>query len=481
MNIKLSDDFYIAQTSYNKFREAFIQYLDGFDIWDEYRDYLNSKNIRYDKSNFIEKYILEFYAIITNNFLEKYPYLRKYSHPTKNHLYIYSKRGSVKVKVELYNGLNISDLYYPNMKRCINLHSARHSVALFLQEKDNPHYINSQFALYMRPLLTHPGDKEYTLYYISMYNFPMAILTRQENLSWLLQVNGLHKKEQGGGGRWCTRVFKIEPARLFYREFFYSWQYKLTSNELKEYCKKYNISYKSNIKKNDLVQLIENRLKSKSFFTEHIPSPNKNKYVRDITKYPLYKYNSYYKEWAMIDTITNEFPEYEKVTETVGNSKRFKGWRKTGDIIKVNNLIQLIGINKYHSGKRRIDNPNMCYAPLCIKYLPKHFYIYQYYPIYDITPEHMQKIINSSKIPIKNNPFEQEHNISYEKEIIAAEKEQRFGCIICPYKQISYYKDLMQNYPFQYFYCMSIRLIASAKNILREGREYWYDRESKII
>jgi hypothetical protein len=91
----------------------------------------------------------------------------------------------------------------------------------------------------------------------------------------------------------------------------------------------------------------------------------------------------------------------------------------------------------------------------------------------------MNQIIAKAPLPLMENPFEKEHPLAYqalevETEEIA-EVEERFGCIICPYRPLEYYRSLARNYPWEYFYCMSIRLVASAKNIITEGREYWYE------
>ena len=463
-------EFELAKEEYNKFRTIFYNHLSKFDSWEEYKkDYLSLNNTKYDKNEFSEKFLTYLYSKISTKFLNKYPFLKKYNNLSKEYKIIATKKGGIRVKIEFYNGIKESDLWYPNFTECISVHSAIHSLAMFLICKDQSR--NDQFALHMHPLLAYPGDKEYTLYYLSQYYFPTIILTRTENLSWFLQTN-LLPKVYGGvkGGRWCTRVFKIEPALLFYLNYFYPWEYSFSVNELKQFCLKNNISFKTNIKKEDLIKLIKNRLKTKTLTNKRIKAPNKTKYKRNFRKYQLYKYNFNLQEWSGIDYITNEFPEYKKIILRKGN-KTLIDWKKTGNKILVNNLVQLTGINKYHSKKRAKYNPNI---KLWNGSKPsKNFFIYEYYPIYDFDISDMKKVTEQSILEVKQNPFEKESSLAFQKKF-DIKKEQRFGCIICPYKPIQYYINLRNKYPWQYYYCMTIRLIGSAKNIIEEGEEYWY-------
>jgi hypothetical protein len=340
----------------------------------------------------------------------------------------------------------------------------------------NPVNRGKKFAMYMRPLTTHPGDREFTHYYLSAFDFPHVILTRMENLSWFLQVNGLMKQSQFGG-RWCTRTFKIEPSVMLYHRFFFSWRSSFSKDKLIEYCEKYRIPYKKSWSRQRIVGVIDEHLKTPSLFGERIPPPNPTINVINETKYPLYKWNKEYKEWAATDTLANIFPIYEKITKKVGNSTRLIGWELTDQVLKVDNLIESLAMNKFHSKRRRMMNPNITISP---KSRPNsNFLIYLRLPLYDETPKQMNQIIAKAPLPLMENPFEKEHPLAYqalevETEEIA-EVEERFGCIICPYRPLEYYRSLARNYPWEYFYCMSIRLVASAKNIITEGREYWYE------
>lgn len=470
------DDYEKAEAMYNEFRDRFYDHLSHYNSWEEYRTtYLSRYDTRFDKNEFAEVYLRSYYSILTERFLTRHEFLRPYAKPNKDFFIIPTTTRMVKIRVELYN-LKREDLFYPLYLECLNVHSARHSLAMFLKESVfNQKNKGRQFALYMRPLLTYPGDKEYTLYYLSLFNFPTVILTRLENLSWMLQINGLMKIGVFGG-RWCSRIFKVEPATLFYKEFFWAWQYKLSKRELVEYCETNKISYRASDSRDKLIITIENYLKTPLLTGTKASPPNKTKVKWNPTRYQLYRYQSHLREWAAVDTITNEFPKYEPIIEQRGTIKRLVGWRDTGEKLKVDNLIQLIAINKWHSGKRKMQNPNMLIAPL--SNINQNFLIYQYYPLYEETPKQMAALIQKSPIPLQPNPYEVEHPILYdgfERGIEETEQEHRFGCIICPYKTLEYYRYLKEHYPYEYFYCMSVRLIASARTILEEGREYWYE------
>lgn len=468
--MELKENFEEASVLYNIFRERFYDFLSEYNSWEEYKDkYLVTEKAKYNRDEFTEKFIRRLYFKITNDFIIKHAFLKPYAKPSKNHTIIESSGEAIKVKVEFYNDLNPEDLWYPNYTECINLHSAIHSLTMFLSFRDSSR--NDQFALYMRPLLTHPGDKEYTLYYLTQYNFPTVILTRQENISWLLQTNLLPKLTKGmGGGRWCTRVFKTEPAYLFYKEYFYPWQYKFTKKELLKYCKQNNIDCKTSMRKSEIIKEIEKRLKVKTLFGKTIEPPNKTRYTKNYRKYQFYKYNRANKEWKQIDYSDNKFHKYKKITEKMGAVDRFVDWEKTDSIIEVYNLLQLIGINKYHSPQRARSNPNV----KIWRKSTSDFKIFEYYPIYEYDIIDMRKVVSLLGKGLRDNPFEKEHSLAYEKQY-DTKKEQRYGCIICPYRPLEYYRNLKEKYPYQYFYCMTIRLISSAKNIIEDGREYWYE------
>jgi len=117
-----------------------------------------------------------------------------------------SPRSSYKIQVELFN-CNRSLLHA--VKKVICLHSAPHSVALFLKMKDS-----ADLALYCHPLLAFKEEKDYVLAYTSKYEYPLAVLSVLDTLDNLFVRNGVPTHFR----RWCTRIFKIQATKLFYRK-----------------------------------------------------------------------------------------------------------------------------------------------------------------------------------------------------------------------------------------------------------------------
>ena len=120
---------------------------------------------------------------------------------------IETPRSKRKVLVELYN-CNIE--YLKTVGKVICIHPANHSVALFLQMKDK-----ADLCLYCHPLLAKETSKDFVISYTQKFNYPLVILTRIENIEDLCRENGCPTRFR----RWCTRMFKIEPVRLFYKPF----------------------------------------------------------------------------------------------------------------------------------------------------------------------------------------------------------------------------------------------------------------------
>lgn len=473
-------EFEAAKAKYNQFREWFYEMLSHYETWDEYLAELNkSIEVRYNPNDKIEQFLKEYYInILTKRFLEKHPFLEPYARRGPDQFIMESEGGAVKVRVEMYN-VSQNELYYPNFLEVISVHSARHSLAMFLKEGIlNPQNRGKKLGLYSRPLTTHPGDREFTHYYLSALDFPHVILTRMENLSWFLQVNGLMKQSQFGG-RWCTRVFKLETSTMLYRRYFYSWEYSFTKNRLIEYCTKHNIFFRKSWSRQEIVDAIKARLRTGSLIAGMtLEPPNHTVPKINNTEYPLFSWDAEMKEWINTGTSANIFPVYEKLYKPRGNTQQHIGWQLTDKTLKVNNIIESLGMNKYHSKSRRMMNPNITLSP---KSRPtSNFFIYLRLPLYWESPKVMQQIIARSPIPLNENPFEKEHPLAYvaieeDTPELVPETEERFGCIICPYRLPEYYKNLYRNWPWEYFYCMAIRLVASARNIITEGREYWYE------
>lgn len=124
-----------------------------------------------------------------------------------NQIIIETPRSKRKILVELYN---CDENYLKTVKKVICIHPANHSVAMFLKMKDE-----SDLCLYSHPLLAKDSTKDYVISYTQKFNYPLVILTRMETIEDLMRENGVPHKWR----RWCTRVFKIEPPRMFYKMF----------------------------------------------------------------------------------------------------------------------------------------------------------------------------------------------------------------------------------------------------------------------
>jgi len=136
--------------------------------------------------------------------------LLSYIEPPKNAqdtvFTLQSPRSAYKIRVELFH---CDRGYLSTVKRVICLHSAPHSVSLFLSMKDQ-----ADLALYCCPLLAFKEEKAYVLAYTAKYHYPLAILTVMDDLNDLFVRNGVPTYHR----RWCTRIFKIQACKLFYRK-----------------------------------------------------------------------------------------------------------------------------------------------------------------------------------------------------------------------------------------------------------------------
>ena len=127
--------------------------------------------------------------------------------PTYNQIIMETPRSGRKILVELYN----CDVdYLKTVKKVICIHPANHSVAMFLNMKDK-----AELCVYSHPLLAKDDTKDYVISYTQRFNYPLAIITRMETIEGLMVENGAPTKWR----RWCTRMFKIETARMFYKKF----------------------------------------------------------------------------------------------------------------------------------------------------------------------------------------------------------------------------------------------------------------------
>jgi hypothetical protein len=459
---------------YYKYREIFYQHLAKYDSWKEYlADHLNqSYEFRFDRSYFVEKMIHNFKRIMFNAFFEKnkeyaffkqfepiYPEYSKFFNTLDHYekFNIESIRKGKILKVELLN-FKKDQLYYPNIKYLNNIHSALHSLAMTIFVKTkllSENEINHMVNLHFTPSLTHPIDRAYTTYYSMLLKLPLILIERYENLSWIIQKNRVPKV--GKLGRWCTRFWKSEVGNELYIRFFHPLQYKLSQKAYKKY--------------------VEEKRGKRS---KGIPIPKSTKHEANPKKFQVLYWDKTEDEWVESGEYTNEIPIFRKITKRVGNVDRFIGWEKDQtqfpDTITAYNVINFIAINKNQSVSRSRENPNLKFHP---KANPKRNYlIYNYYPIFNLTYQDLISLVKGYEKPIKVNPYDLEYGNLFNPDPEVPKKEVRFGCVYCPYKRPDYYELLKKTFPEAYWYCHLLRTIASASNIIEEGREYyWWSAE----
>ena len=102
------------------------------------------------------------------------------------------------------------DLTEEKVKRVVCIHDAPHSVALFLQEKDN-----CDIALHSYIPFSFPNTLDYTLGFTQKFDYPTLILVNGIPVEKMLEKNGVPKF----CARWCARIYKIEMARFTYKHF----------------------------------------------------------------------------------------------------------------------------------------------------------------------------------------------------------------------------------------------------------------------
>ncbi|MFX1453750.1 MAG: hypothetical protein ACFFDB_00110 [Promethearchaeota archaeon] len=393
---------------------------------------------RFNQDYLPEKLLNELKLVSDMSFLEKYPFLQKYSplYPAKYKKFIdsldyyeeielSSKRGGINIKMELFN-IKENEIYFPNKKLLYSIHSALHSIDMVLSLMNGKfkNLNDESIFFYTKPLFSHIGDREYVLYFISELKLPLVVLTRTENLSYILMSNGLPKRDP----RYCTRIFKLEPASFFYTRFFYPYtkkiKYLMTVKEIMTVAEENNIDIPKSLKKK-----------------------------KEIANYVSKVVN----EKNLIPPNTTIYSKFEI----------------PGQKIKPKNIVELLGITRYQSVNRSKLDPDVK-----LKFNKDYFtiedkekYIYGHLPIFDMRFEEMKKIFENSGL--RQNPYELDY-VKLKDDFYSGKKEVRMGCIMCPFKDILYYKFLRDNFPDRYFYANMMRVVASAKNIIRSNKEYFY-------
>lgn len=469
------DDFFKKEEPkdiYIKYREIYLKHLGKYSTWDEYlQNWLNqSDSFRFDRTYFVENLVEKFREIMEIAYFSKYPFFKQFNPKFSEYkdflnslkhyeeFFITSKLGARKVKIELFN-IKREDLYYPNIKIVYSCHSALHSLAMLIKGIIDKKIAKPDLVFYQQPLTTHPGDREYVTYYTNLLEIPLIIGKREENLSWLLEKNGVPKI--GRLSRWCSRVYKMEVAQLFYLEFFYPLQYKLTKIQYQEY----------------LLKKREAKLYGREL-------PKTTYYQQLETPFQVSEWNDIKKEWIKTDNFTNNIPIFVKKVKKVSSKKDptklrdvFDGYTKNLEqTLTPYNIVQMVAINKHQSRNRAISNPNII---LWEGANPNSsFLIYQHYPMFYESFQDMLDIVKNSEKKIRKNPYDLEYGGLYNPGLEVPKVENRFGCFWCPYKTGDYYILLKEKFPEAYYLCHFLRLIGSARTILKENREYyWWDEK----
>lgn len=103
-----------------------------------------------------------------------------------------------------------ADLTPEKVKKIICVHDAPHSVALYLQEKDN-----CDIALHSHIPFSFPTTLDYTIDFTQRDNYPLVVLVYGNDTTMELEKNGVPTMFR----RWCARIYKIEMARFVYKHF----------------------------------------------------------------------------------------------------------------------------------------------------------------------------------------------------------------------------------------------------------------------
>ena len=85
----------------------------------------------------------------------------------------------------------------------------------------------------------------------------------------------------------------------------------------------------------------------------------------------------------------------------------------------------------------------------------------------------MKELIRSCGLML--NPYMTDFNSLYnDPNTDTPTVETRFGCTMCPHKNAEYYIYLKEHFPLRYEYANFLRLVGSARSIIRDNREYFY-------
>jgi 3'-phosphoadenosine 5'-phosphosulfate sulfotransferase (PAPS reductase)/FAD synthetase len=180
-----------------------------------------------NKRIFESQYLKELQGSVSQDFSMPEFLLPYVNYPCNEEFLIHG--GSILVKCYgEFNGESFGKkhLTRENIDRVLAIHDASHSVALFLKNKDTYEMceegivLNKAIAVHSIVPFVFPTSLPYLLYYTQKYHFPLVTTEVVQPVRELLSRNLLMKQFKGSqGGRWCTRVYKIEPSRYLFKEF----------------------------------------------------------------------------------------------------------------------------------------------------------------------------------------------------------------------------------------------------------------------
>lgn len=132
--------------------------------------------------------------------------------PTADFTFLKGRRKD-PVRVRLYGkfrGERFEKKHIRQIERILCVHGADHSVAMFLNEKDC-----ADAAIYNEVAFSFPQQLEYVKYFTQRYSYPLIVTSDLVPVEARLKQNGVHTMFR----RWCSRIYKIEIPRAFYRKF----------------------------------------------------------------------------------------------------------------------------------------------------------------------------------------------------------------------------------------------------------------------
>ena len=298
----------------------------------------------------------------------------------------------------------------------------------------------------------------------------LIILSREENASNLLERNGV-PKIGNIGGRYCSRIYKKEPDGLFNEKQFFptDWriQNALSKEQLLKVMTKQKIAYPKKLKsaiKSEVVAYALDKFKK-----GELKSKSKTQYVTQTDNYQSSVWNEESKTWDLQEEESDRHTYYEIIRNNAG---RIEDYREYGRG-PINNVVEFIGIMKNQSPNRAKQNPNIKISD--ISKPDKQFHVFQHYPIFYFTYDDLRTLVDP--LHLKPNPYETMYR-EFNKD---KNKEVRFGCSLCPYKTEGFYKLLKDQHPEIYYYARFLKSLGSAKNLVKEGKEYHYFLSSKIM